>query len=338
MKTRILFILFLAVSLTNAKNPYEHFGYDNSEMETKMENLRQNKFMLINEDTTSEISALYFDFNLSKVSIFDKNGNIEEKQIPEEMQLRWSSVDPLANHPNQVSLSPYSSFWNNPVLYNDPSGLCPDCSDEEYPILANDAYTAKRGYITQNGWEAIKIDEKLGDYDNGYRGVLFRKNIDGNDQYIYSTAGTQDLTDMGNNLTQLLGGSSQYKVSVELASYYSKNYPGVSFTGHSLGGVLASANALKIGGKAVTFNPAALSEETKTNLKLNKDADIQRYVIQGELLDYLQWNVLGMESEGSMHVITPNEEYSNDPKFRMLQRLNNHFMHNILNYFNSKKK
>lgn len=40
---------------------------------------------------------------------------------------RFLSVDPLANHPNQVDKSPYSAFWNNPIKYNDPDGRCPIC-------------------------------------------------------------------------------------------------------------------------------------------------------------------------------------------------------------------
>ena len=40
---------------------------------------------------------------------------------------RWNIVDPLADHPNQVDKSPYSAFWNNPVLHDDPDGQCPFC-------------------------------------------------------------------------------------------------------------------------------------------------------------------------------------------------------------------
>jgi hypothetical protein len=41
-------------------------------------------------------------------------------------------VDPLANHPVQVDKSPYGYAWNNPVLFTDPDGRCPNgCSDEE---------------------------------------------------------------------------------------------------------------------------------------------------------------------------------------------------------------
>jgi RHS repeat-associated protein len=37
------------------------------------------------------------------------------------------SVDPLADHPNQVDKSPYAYAWNNPVRLTDPDGNCPFC-------------------------------------------------------------------------------------------------------------------------------------------------------------------------------------------------------------------
>jgi RHS repeat-associated protein len=40
---------------------------------------------------------------------------------------KFLSVDPLADHPNQVDKSPSSAFWNNPILYDDPDGQCPFC-------------------------------------------------------------------------------------------------------------------------------------------------------------------------------------------------------------------
>lgn len=334
MKTRILLILFLAVSLTYAKNPYEHFGYDNSEIEAKMEGLRQNKFMLINEDTTSMISALFFDFNLSKVSIIDREGFVEEKIIPEEIQLRWNSVDPLGNHPNQIGLSPYSSFWNNPISNNDPTGLCPDCPDEVYAPISDHVYNAKIGDVSENGWEVVSIDRSM----SGYGGAVYKGTYNNKTEYIYATVGTENRFDMLTNIEQVLTDSKQYKRSVEFAHLNKKEYPNISFTGHSLGGGLASANALATGSKAVTFNAAGLTENTKTTLKLNKEANITSYVIQGELVDYLQWNLLGLEAEGNMHIITPKDEYSGNVLEIFNQRLDNHYMKNILNYFNSKKE
>lgn len=40
---------------------------------------------------------------------------------------RFLSVDPLADHPNQIDKSPYAAFWNNPIKWNDPDGRCPSC-------------------------------------------------------------------------------------------------------------------------------------------------------------------------------------------------------------------
>ena len=40
---------------------------------------------------------------------------------------RFTQVDPLSDHPDQVSLTPYNYAWNNPVNLNDPTGKCPVC-------------------------------------------------------------------------------------------------------------------------------------------------------------------------------------------------------------------
>ena len=41
---------------------------------------------------------------------------------------RFSGVDPLADHPNQIDKNPYAYAWNNPVLLTDPDGQFPDCA------------------------------------------------------------------------------------------------------------------------------------------------------------------------------------------------------------------
>lgn len=40
---------------------------------------------------------------------------------------RWWQVDPLADEGDLVSLTPYNYSYNNPILYNDPEGDCPQC-------------------------------------------------------------------------------------------------------------------------------------------------------------------------------------------------------------------
>ena len=46
---------------------------------------------------------------------------------------RWNGVDPLADHPNQIHLSPFAYAWNNPILLIDPDGLCPKCPPSPDP-------------------------------------------------------------------------------------------------------------------------------------------------------------------------------------------------------------
>ncbi|WP_187270919.1 RHS repeat-associated core domain-containing protein [Neolewinella aurantiaca] len=40
---------------------------------------------------------------------------------------RFLGVDPLADHPNQIMMSPYQYVWGNPVSLTDPDGECPWC-------------------------------------------------------------------------------------------------------------------------------------------------------------------------------------------------------------------
>jgi RHS repeat-associated protein len=66
---------------------------------------------------------------------------------------RWHSVDPLAEHPKQISKSPYAAMWNNPIRYNDPDGRCPECfRDVEEPVEGH-IYTSSgdETYVYGNG-------------------------------------------------------------------------------------------------------------------------------------------------------------------------------------------
>ncbi len=64
--------------------------------------------------------------------------------------------DVLADHPNQLRFSPYSAFWNNPVLYTDPDGNCPSCpqgEDAAKVYSAGATVTNKDGSWTWTGNE-----------------------------------------------------------------------------------------------------------------------------------------------------------------------------------------
>ena len=41
---------------------------------------------------------------------------------------RWTTIDPLADDPVQIGLSPYAYAWNDPSNTTDPDGRCPWCA------------------------------------------------------------------------------------------------------------------------------------------------------------------------------------------------------------------
>lgn len=145
------------------------------------------------------------------------------------------------------------------------------------------------------------------------------------------------------DIKQVFGSSKQYGESVGFAEQYSKDYKGVSFTGHSLGGGLASANALKVEGKAVTFNAAGLSNATKSNLSLTGNtANISAYVVQGEAVDFYQSKV-GIRAEGNITTLPasyfPQIPFTKiDDAYRTYQRVQNHLMGTVIQKFNEYNK
>ncbi|HVW98382.1 MAG TPA: RHS repeat-associated core domain-containing protein [Mucilaginibacter sp.] len=55
---------------------------------------------------------------------------------------RWTSVDKLAEHPDQIDKSPYAYVWDNPVVHDDPDGNCPICVVAELVAEVYEAATA----------------------------------------------------------------------------------------------------------------------------------------------------------------------------------------------------
>jgi len=106
--------------------------------------------------------------------------------------------------------------------------------------------------------------------------------------------------------------SSQFLRSIENVQRIAEHLGNASltYTGHSLGGGLASANALATGHDAITFNAAALSSQTKSNPELNQSPDITAYVVNGEIVDHAQRSILGLKAEGNIQYINPATPYT----------------------------
>lgn len=342
MKKSILFSVLMFATTTGLlfaqtpyTSPYDMFIPAN---ELSKSNLKGAWIYHFNDNNdTTEVEYNKSDY----VAIFyGSKDSVKHTDLQPLKIVKWG-VDPLADHPKQIGKSPYSAFWGNPVYFTDPDGRCPDCPDDVYVPIVDHVYTKDLavGMKTSNGWEVARIDV---DDETGYRGALYQGTFNGKTEYIYATQGTnpESISDWVNNAQQIFGNSPQYSQSVEYAQQYANNeaYQGVSFTGHSLGGGLASANALAVEGKAVTFNAAGLSNATKNKLNLQGNtANISAYVVQGEAVDYYQ-SKIGLKAEGNVTYLpasyVPQIPFTKvDDAYRLYQRVQNHMMEAVIQRF-----
>ncbi len=133
------------------------------------------------------------------------------------------------------------------------------------------------------------------DAQSGFKSQLYRREqADGTFEYCYAFAGTEGFdADAGADVKQTAGMSDQYDLAIKNAGKLSA-YLGnqvLTFTGHSLGGGLATAAALATHKSAVTFNPAWLSQATILKYNLNPGNDgfrVNNYIVAGEILNSSQ--------------------------------------------------
>ncbi|PAJ71967.1 hypothetical protein CJF42_23805, partial [Pseudoalteromonas sp. NBT06-2] len=146
----------------------------------------------------------------------------------------------------------------------------------------------------QREWLGIE-SMVLNDEESGFKSDVY---YDSNtSEFIYATAGTDGVfnPDMVANGKQAFGGSSrQYQLAIQNArtmrdAVQAKSGK-LSFTGHSLGGGLASANALATGLRARTYNAAGLHAKTVRNYGGLKRASklIDAYHSNTDVLSILQ--------------------------------------------------
>ena len=150
--------------------------------------------------------------------------------------------------------------------------------DADYARLAQAAY--ETGDPIPDGWRKISDDElaELGidpselDTGSGMQASVYQ-NADG--KYVLAFRGTekdrQPFLDGGNDI---LGGavtSFQVSDAISLSTKLAKAVgpENLDFTGHSLGGELASVAAIATGGQAVTFNAAGVSITSETIARAN---------------------------------------------------------------------
>lgn len=180
--------------------------------------------------------------------------------------------------------------------------------------LAGEVYSADTSHCRIDEWQTCNDlpDIQFNDKTTGLVSRLFVRTNKGNKEYIYVTAGTNPtcIEDWKNNIQQLYGGSAQYKQALDNAKTIAKianaENAQLFFVGHSLGGGIATNNALHTGCKAIVFNPAGVSKFTTNgavSLKNEENDRIICFIATNDILNWLQDT--SQNSDGMKLVIPP---------------------------------
>jgi hypothetical protein len=235
---------------------------------------------------------------------------------------RWNR-DPKPN----PSVSDYACFNNNPIWNTDVLGDKP--TPKQAAAMAAHVYGDKSDKILKGGWKVSGKDFGINkdNPDNGLKSQVYERTKRGKTEYVYATAGTEDMTDAKQDALQPLGLSDQYKQSMSNASAISDQLgkgTELTFTGHSLGGGEAAANAYTTGRDAITFNAAGVSPLTKMR---NNASKVDAYIMLTDPLNAAQ-NASPYDAlpnvDGTRHYVIPKD---------LPSIYNGHSMDNMLKSF-----
>jgi hypothetical protein len=178
-------------------------------------------------------------------------------------------------------------------VYNTTNGQ-QELGEEPIPI------NLSGGWVLNNTLNTSSMN--LTDPSSGFNSAVYQKLVNGVYQYMYVTEGTDPISviDWYNNIRQVSGNSEQYEISVKNAEILNDLVGNnqLYFTGHSLGGGLASVNALATGRTAFTYNAAGLSYETLALYNRGYNSEINATVVRGEIIDKIQ-SQFGIKAEDS---------------------------------------
>lgn len=221
--------------------------------------------------------------------------------VPAAEQAAWSPLAARSDTPATLNVEIAQSAAPAVARAAAPAANAPDAIT--LAELSQDVYldvaAPPAGYRTATTAELERIGvtpAMLADQPNGFRARAYVTGKGDAARVVIAFRGSQQGGDWLANARQAVGlNTEHYSRALQLGRAVAQSgETNVTFTGHSLGGGLASAAALAGGADATTFNAAGLSDATLQRAEGIRNAsgrtipDIRAYFVRGEVLSALQ--------------------------------------------------
>jgi hypothetical protein len=171
-----------------------------------------------------------------------------------------------------------------------------------HALLAEDVYRAEAtppaGYRVADASDLDRLGitrDMLEQPDSSFRARVYVTGSGASTEYVVAFRGSSAGEDWRNNAQQALGlNSESYGKALRIGRQIARSDEAVSFTGHSLGGGLASAAAVASGRSADTFNAAGLHDDTIDAARAIASAEgrgtasVDAFYVPGEILHLAQ--------------------------------------------------
>lgn len=270
-----------------AGNPFAKFGYKG-----KVATLSKGKYLEVH-DLDSIVTIGSIRYHVDKIQIVGNividTTDIYARPIGDTPS-RWLSPDPLSEE--FPDWTPYRYGFNNPIRYNDPTGLLESTDvtlnadgsytvvnaqndgDNNIYVVNNDTEKTRTGEVigqTQNPWDFMKTNDKTGEF-KGYADVTFSLNNlpDGNalidkysTEFSFIAGGLQDSKIATAALAGLSRNTGRYDIKSSFSNSTGGKYTAMSFNGkittaRTVGNILFGQNMRAINTLSLdqTFIPA----------------------------------------------------------------------------------
>lgn len=139
--------------------------------------------------------------------------------------------------------------------------------------IASDVYENSSKKMLAGGWHRVMSSQDVPETESsGFYGALYKRNLNGRDQYVIAFRGMDGLRDLDDAARLALGRTpgqlnDAYKFTKEAIARHNINPADVEYVGHSMGGYLSKAVGLMMDSpKMYSFNGPGLFQRDLKNL------------------------------------------------------------------------